>query len=64
MSFWVTLLAVAKIPAQLRSVGHMIGVIGLAMGVQWQEHGLWTNVVPISAGAAIVIASWVSLSLS
>ena len=59
MSFWVTLIAVAKMPSTLRSVATMVGVFGLAMGVEWQTHGLWPYVVPIGTGISIMIISWV-----
>ena len=38
----------------------MVGAIGLAMAVEWNEHGLWHNVVPIGIGVLVVLVSWVS----
>jgi len=63
MSFWVTLLAMARLPLQLTSVGHMAGALALSMAVKWNTHGTLTNVLPVVIGCVIVIVSWVRVLL-
>jgi len=60
LSFWATLLAVAKLNRQLRAVLFVGGLLALLMPVHINHTGVATNVVPIAVGIAVVLISWVS----
>ncbi|XP_069128098.1 post-GPI attachment to proteins factor 6-like isoform X2 [Argopecten irradians] len=59
MSFWVTILAMARLSSSVRSFFHMLGALCLALGVEYDRHGLWVFVVPAAAGIIIMSISWV-----
>lgn len=59
LSFWVTLLAMAEISPRLRAVCHMVGVLGIAIGVEYRKHGIWAFVAPAGLGLIIMVASWI-----
>ncbi|KAJ8305317.1 hypothetical protein KUTeg_015862 [Tegillarca granosa] len=59
MSFWVTILAMARIKDGLRSFLHMLGALCLALGVEYDRHGLWVFVVPAVTGVIIMFISWI-----
>lgn len=61
MSFWVTLVAMARMPERLRAVAFMLAALGLAMGVTWDRHSLWTFLVPCGVALGGMLLSWVSL---
>ena len=60
MSFWVTLIAMAKLREPLRSLAYMIAALCLALGVEYDRHGLWVFVVPVMIGITVMAISWVS----
>jgi len=60
MSFWVTILAMARLSRPVRSFFHMSGALCLALGVEYDRHGLWVFVIPAATGVAIMAISWVS----
>lgn len=64
LSFWVTLLAMARLPSKMRSFLHMVGALGLALGVEYDRHGLWVFVAPAACGLVVMAISWVSTTLS
>ena len=60
LSFWMTLLAMAEMSSRLRSICHMLGVLGISIGVQYKRRGIWAFVIPAGLGVIIMLASWVS----
>ncbi|ELU03317.1 hypothetical protein CAPTEDRAFT_228167 [Capitella teleta] len=58
MSFWVTLVAMARMPERLRAVAFMLAALGLAMGVTWDRHSLWTFLVPCGVALGGMLLSW------
>ncbi|XP_064605252.1 transmembrane protein 8B-like isoform X2 [Liolophura sinensis] len=61
LSFWVTLLAMARLPSKMRSFLHMAGALGLALGVEYDRHGLWVFVAPAACGIVVMAISWVRM---
>lgn len=59
LSFWVTLIAMANLPPKFVSVAHMVGALGIALGVEYERTGLWVFVVPVGTGVIIMMISWV-----
>ena len=64
MSFWVTLLAMSRLNDTIRSFFHMLGALCLALGVEYNKHGLWVFVTPALGGLVIMSVSWVSLIIN
>jgi Protein of unknown function (DUF3522) len=60
LSFWVTLMAVAKIPHWIRHVLFVFGMFCLILPVHINHTGVIANIVPIVVGVLIVVGSWVS----
>lgn len=58
LSLWVTLVAMAHVPPQLASIAHVLGALGVALGVQCQRTGLWLFAVPAATGVLLLAASW------
>ncbi|RWS13612.1 transmembrane protein 8B-like protein [Dinothrombium tinctorium] len=58
LSFWVTIVAMACLPLSVSSMAHMAGALGIALAVQAEKTGLWTFVVPVATGIAIMLLSW------
>lgn len=58
LSFWVTLIAMANLPSKLVSIAHMLGALGIALGVEYQRTGLWVFVIPVGTGVLIMMLSW------
>lgn len=58
LSMWVTLLAMACLPHQVRSVLHMVGTIAVAMAVNQDSNSSFTFLVPSLLGTAIMLVSW------
>ena len=63
LSFWVTLLAVAKMNRQLRFMLFITGLFVFMMPVHMKRFDVLTNIVPIVVGVCIVIISWVCARL-
>ena len=59
LSFWVTLLAMARIPTRVRSFFHMLGALLISLGEVYKRHGLLEQLLPIAGGVAIVGVTWV-----
>ena len=62
MSFWVTLIAMARLPDPVRAFLYMVGALGLAVGVEYDRHSLWTFLVPAALAFLITAGCWVSIS--
>ncbi|XP_043279412.1 transmembrane protein 8B-like isoform X2 [Venturia canescens] len=58
LAFWVTLVAMAKLPIQLVSVCHMFGVLIIAFGVESDRTGLSSILVPLAIGIMIPISAF------
>ena len=61
MAFWVTLMAMSKLTYRLKAFFYMLAALGLAIGVTWDRHSLYTFLVPTATGVIIMIISWVSV---
>ncbi len=59
MSFWVTLIAMARLGDNLRAVAYMVASLGLVMGVVWDRFSLYTFLVPAGIGLIIMAGFWV-----
>ena len=60
LAFFVTLMAMAKLTYKMKSFFYILASLGLAIGVTWDRHSLWTFLVPTATGLIIMIVSWVS----
>ena len=60
MSFWVTLIAMSRLTEPMRSFLYMLAALGLALGVTWDRHNLWTFLVPSAVAFVIMAVTWVS----
>ncbi|OQV23227.1 Transmembrane protein 8B [Hypsibius exemplaris] len=58
LSFWMTIIAMADLPAHLRSVAHIAGAIGIALGVEYEKTGIWVFAVPAIVALLITGTSW------
>lgn len=58
LSFWVTIIAMADLPLQLKSIAHCVGSIGIALGVEYEKTGLWVFAVPALTAVLILAGSW------
>ncbi|KAK3600682.1 hypothetical protein CHS0354_029546 [Potamilus streckersoni] len=59
LSFWVTLIMLAKIPKMVKSFLHAMGFLALAIGVEYDRHSLWVFVVPATLGILAMVISWI-----
>ena len=59
LSFWVTLLAVAKMNRSLRYTVFIVGLLALLLPVHINARSIATDIVPIIVGVLIVLISWV-----
>lgn len=59
LSFWVTILAMAELSSQLRAICHIVGILGIAIGVEYKRHGIWAFAAPAGLAFIIMLASWV-----
>jgi hypothetical protein len=59
LSLWVTLIAMSNIRRALKSVAHMSGAVGIALGTEYNRTSLWVLVVPALVGIAVMTQSWV-----
>ncbi len=61
LSFWVTLVSMARLPSEkAKSFLFMLAALAIALGVQWNKHNLWVQLVPILASVGIMGCSWVT----
>ncbi|GFO13355.1 transmembrane protein 8a [Plakobranchus ocellatus] len=58
MSFWVTLMAMAYVPAYPRAVLHVCGAVLIALGEVHNRHGLLEQMLPLVVGIAVMLLSW------
>ena len=59
LSFWVTLLAMSEIGPRLRAICHIIGALGVAVALEYNQHGVWSFAIPAGLGFVIMVVSWV-----
>ncbi|XP_064467289.1 post-GPI attachment to proteins factor 6-like isoform X2 [Ornithodoros turicata] len=57
-AFWITLLAIAKVPEKVRSVSATLGVLAIAAVVQYDRTSLAAFALPVTVGISIVLISW------
>ncbi|XP_023328883.1 post-GPI attachment to proteins factor 6 [Eurytemora carolleeae] len=57
MSFWVTIISMARLPVKLVNFLHMFGVLLISVLVQYNRNGIQVFAIPIPLGAAILIIS-------
>jgi len=55
MSFWVTIISMAKLPERLVNFLHMLGVLLVSILVQYNRNGIQVFAVPIPLGILILI---------
>jgi len=55
LSFWVTIISMAKLPERLVSFLHMLGVLLVAILVQYNRNGIQVFAVPIPLGILILV---------
>ncbi|XP_034251935.1 transmembrane protein 8B [Thrips palmi] len=60
LSFWLTLISMADLGHTLTSLLHMGGAVGVALGVVYDQTGLWVFLVPALSGIFIIMLSWAS----
>ena len=60
LSFWVTLVAMSDLGETMTSLAHMAGAVGIALGIEYDQTGLWVFVIPVLSGVFILLISWVS----
>lgn len=58
LAFWVTLVAMAGIPPHIASTLHMMGVLIVAVGVEYNRTGLLVFIIPFGLGVVIPVATW------
>ncbi|CAG5117435.1 unnamed protein product [Candidula unifasciata] len=58
LSFWVTLMVMARISQGLRSFLHMLSALFISLGEVYNRHGLMEQLMPIAAGVFILLVSW------
>jgi len=60
LSFWVTLLAVAKMNRQLRFLMFFTGLVAVILPVHTHRTGFLASIIPLVVGICIVLISWVN----
>ncbi|KAK3793150.1 hypothetical protein RRG08_024981 [Elysia crispata] len=58
MSFWVTLMAMARLKAYGRALLHVCGAVLIALGEVHNRHGLLEQMLPLAVGIAVMLLSW------
>lgn len=58
LSLWVTLIAMSDLRSVLKSIAHVAGAIGIALGTEYNRTSLWVLVVPAMVGVAVMTQSW------
>ncbi|XP_053394419.1 post-GPI attachment to proteins factor 6-like isoform X2 [Mercenaria mercenaria] len=58
-SFWVTMLTMAVVPTKVRSFALVIGVLGVALGVEYKRHGILAFALPAGIAAVVMFGSWI-----
>lgn len=49
----------AKLPDKAQNFVHVVGAVGVALGVEYDRTGLWVFVLPTGIGLVILVTSWV-----
>ncbi|GFG39492.1 hypothetical protein Cfor_00487 [Coptotermes formosanus] len=57
LAFWVTLIAIAGIPPRAASTLHMVGVLIIAVGVEYNRTGLLVFIIPFGLGVVIPVST-------
>jgi hypothetical protein len=57
LAFWVTLIAIAGIPSRAASTLHMVGVLIIAVGVEYNRTGLLVFIIPFGLGVVIPVST-------
>lgn len=57
-AFWFTIIAIAALPHNLESLFHVVGLLLISVGVQFNRFSVWVFVVPILVGLAILAIKW------
>ncbi|KAJ9580903.1 hypothetical protein L9F63_023918, partial [Diploptera punctata] len=63
LAFWVTLIAIAGIPANVASTLHMVGVLIIAVGVEYNRTALLVFIIPFGLGVVIPFSIFFSSNL-
>ena len=63
LSFWVTIISMAKLPEKVVNFLHMLGVLLISILVQYNRNGIQVFVVPIPLGILILIITMVVRSV-
>ena len=58
------MVAMADLNVTFRSLAHVIGCMGLAIGVEYDRLGLWVFIVPLAIAVVVLIISWVRKLMS
>jgi hypothetical protein len=58
LSLWVTLIAMSNIRSTPKSIAHMAGAIGIALGTEYNRRSVWLLVVPALIGLTVMTLSW------
>ncbi|XP_022087178.1 transmembrane protein 8A-like isoform X2 [Acanthaster planci] len=58
MSFFLTLIAMARLPVPLRHSLEILGAFGLALGTTYNRFSLWAAAVPVGVGMGVLLISW------
>jgi len=59
LSLWITLIAMSDVRSALKSIAHMAGAIGIALGTEYNRTSLWILAIPALVGVAVMTQSWV-----
>ncbi len=52
--------AMGGMPDQAKSLLHMVGAVGVALGIEYDRSGVFTFLVPGVVGVLLLLASWIS----
>lgn len=53
------MLVMSKVPRQFRGFAQTVGAVGIAVGVEYDRHGLLVFAIPAGLAAVIMFGSWV-----
>lgn len=56
LAFWVTLIAISGISPKFSSTLHMVGVVIIAVGVEYNRTGLLVFIIPVGLGVVIPVS--------
>lgn len=62
VSFWVTIVTMARLPLHWTSFSYVVAILALAIGVEWDKHSLLTFLVPSVVAMLIMVVAWVSVN--